>query len=456
MKLRKVQIYGFKTFADKTDIEVNADLIAVVGPNGCGKSNIVDAILWGLGETKASHIRAKTSTEVIFSGSTRRKRLGFCEVTLYFDNEDASLPIDTPEVAVTRRLTRSGDSQYKINGRNCRLRDVNDLLADSGLGRAGYAIVGQQEIDQALAASPERRRNWIDEAAGVMRYRVRRIESLRRLASAQEHLDRVHDIIKEIEKQRGPLARDAENAKRYKQVQQTLRSMESGLLITDLAKAVQKLTEIEEQLKTAMQMVEQESAAAEALEKEAHEGTVQLEQVESDIEAAREVYQAARTGLEQLNTALQVAKSKLEGLDALEESISDDDSVSKERIEEARADLKKSDTEAAAETEALEKLRVSLSGADQEAKDLTLELRSVDAQVASARAESAEVQKQQVEEEQREKRLKDIKEEIAGIDEAVPELKKAIKEASKAFGKVESEMNKVRAVSYTHLRAHET
>jgi chromosome segregation protein len=215
MRLKRVRIFGFKTFADRTEVSLDGGIIAVVGPNGCGKSNLVDAILWALGESNARHLRAAASQDVIFSGSARRKPVGFAEVSLLFDNEDGALPIDTPEVTVTRRLNRAGDSEYFINRRSCRQRDIHELLADSGLGRAGYAIVGQKEIDQALAASPEDRRAWVDEAAGVQRYRARKVESVKRLASAREHLVRVDDILRELESQREPLREEAEVAKRY-------------------------------------------------------------------------------------------------------------------------------------------------------------------------------------------------------------------------------------------------
>ena len=154
MKLKRVKLFGFKTFAERVELDLEGDLIAVVGPNGCGKSNLVDAILWGLGESNARSLRAQTGQDVIFNGSVNRKPLGFAEVHLHFDNEDGALPLDSAEVMISRKLNRSGDSDYQINRKSCRQRDVYDLLSDSGLGRAGYAIVGQREIDAALAASP--------------------------------------------------------------------------------------------------------------------------------------------------------------------------------------------------------------------------------------------------------------------------------------------------------------
>jgi len=237
MRLKRVRIQGFKTFADRTEVNLDGGLVAVVGPNGCGKSNIVDAILWGLGEGNSRHLRAQTGQDVIFNGSLTRKAVGFAEVTLIFDNEDRSLPIDANEVMITRRLNRSGDSDYEINKTNCRQRDVLELLADSGLGRAGYAIVTQKEIDQALAASAEDRRAWIDEAAGVQRYRARKIDSLRRLQQAESHLERVADILTELEGQREPLREEAEQARRYRAAFEALRSIEAGLLARDISQA---------------------------------------------------------------------------------------------------------------------------------------------------------------------------------------------------------------------------
>src|SRR5690242_525981 len=140
MRLKRVRIFGFKTFADKAEFNIEGGLVAVVGPNGCGKSNLVDAILWGLGEGNARHLRAQSSADVIFGGSSRRKPLGYAEVNLLFDNEDGVLPIDSSEVSIGRKVTRAGDSEYSINRQNCRQRDIYDLLADSGLGRAGYSI----------------------------------------------------------------------------------------------------------------------------------------------------------------------------------------------------------------------------------------------------------------------------------------------------------------------------
>ena len=448
MKLKKVQIFGFKTFADRTDINIDADLIAVVGPNGCGKSNIVDAILWGLGETKASHIRAKTSQDVIFAGSTRRRKLGYCEVTLVFDNEDGSLPIDTPEVAVTRKLDRGGgDSDYRINGRACRLRDVNDLLADSGMGRAGYAIVGQQEIDQALAASPQQRRDWIDEAAGVMRYRARRVESLRRLEAADEHLARVSDILKEIESQRRPLEREAEAARKYKQVRASLREMESGLLILEVADAVAKLDELDEKLRNAVRIADEENSRAERLEAEARGATDEISKTDERIEAMRSAHHEAQTAFEHASAAMQVAVSKLESLGVLQETLSGEAEAGLERVQQAESDLKRAREEEAAEAKALEALRTELSGADVAARKLTHDLRAAEAALQEAREAAGRNQRIELEDAHRQERANTIKEEIAGVVGALPDLRKGVKDADSKFKSLDAIVREARESS---------
>lgn len=448
MKLKKVQIFGFKTFADKTEINIDADLITVVGPNGCGKSNIVDAILWGLGETKASHLRAKTSHDVIFSGSARRRKLGYCEVTLVFDNEDGSLPIDTPEVSVTRKLSRGGDSDYRINGRACRLRDVADLLADSGMGRAGYAIVGQSEIDQALAASPQQRRDWIDEAAGVMRYRNRRVEALRRLEYADEHLSRVNDILHEIESQRKPLEREAEAARKYKQLRASLREMESGQLILEIGDAVAKLDELDEKLRNAARIADEEMTRVERLETEARSVTEEISQTEEIVDARRQAHREAQTAYEQASAALQVAVSKLEGLEVLETTITGEAEAGHERVVQAETDLETARQDEKRESETLDELRTALSGADNEARQLTHELRHAEAALLEARELATRNHMLSLEVAHREERVRAIEEEIAGIESAIPDLRDAIAEAESSFGALDATVQEAREKSH--------
>src|SRR5918998_1620545 len=206
MYLKSLALSGFKTFANDTQLEFGPGITAIVGPNGSGKSNIVDAILWSLGERSHKALRGHAPTDVIFNGSAARAQMGMAEVSLFFDNDDQSLPLDFKEVQVTRRVFRDGDSEYAINKTKCRLRDVSDLFLDTGVGPETYSIVSQSEIDSILSAKPEDRRGLIEGAAGVQKYHARRNETRRKLDRVQADLTRVADIMSELDSQLGPLA----------------------------------------------------------------------------------------------------------------------------------------------------------------------------------------------------------------------------------------------------------
>ena len=355
MRLTRVRIQGFKTFADRCEFTVDGGIVAVVGPNGCGKSNLVDAILWGLGEGSARTLRASAGIDVIFNGSARRKAMGFAEVTLTFDNEDNALPIDTAEVAVTRRLDRSGDSLYQINRRTCRLKDVHDLFADSGLGRSGYSIVGQKEIDAALSAGAEERRAWIDEAAGVQRYRARRLESIRRLTSAKEHLERVSTMLRELEAQRGPLERAAIKAKRCRELSDALREVEVGLLARTLADTGEQVKACEIRLEEARQVTDAESLRADSLESESSELGVRVSLVEAEMDLVRTTQQAALTTIERADASIALVEQKLASLrDARLGLVGSADEL-RQRMADANRDV-----DAAQEDEDAEKHRLSV------------------------------------------------------------------------------------------------
>ncbi|MCA0360715.1 MAG: chromosome segregation protein SMC [Armatimonadetes bacterium] len=445
MNLKRVKIYGFKTFADKTEFEIDGNIISIIGPNGCGKSNIVDAILWGLGETNARNLRAQTAKDVIFNGSGTRKAVGYAEVTLVFDNEDGTLPIEGAEVSVTRRLTRSGESDYFINKRPCRLRDVSDLLADSGLGRAGYAIVSQSDIDQALSASAVQRRAWIDEAAGVQRYRVRRTEALRRLESTEEHLQRVHDIITEIETQRAPLAEEAEIAKRYKAALGGLREVESSLLRRELADSIKEVEELETRIDSVMKLSEDDALKADRLERLAAETFTKANDLDIKIEGLREQQQAAQSRWEQASAAAQIAQHKLESLDNLQSTLSEEVKHSGEQLAEAEKAVAETSAEEARERENLQRLETELSGADGEAKQLAAALKDLERQVEAARKIVAERQKWEVELAHRESRIKQLRKEIAGIVNTLPDLAEGIAEAEKLHGEADAKVNEAKS-----------
>jgi len=429
MKLKRVKILGFKTFADKAEFDLDGDIIAVVGPNGCGKSNIVDAILWGLGESNARQLRAQTGKEVIFAGSTHRKPIGFCEVSLLFDNEDGALPMDAAQVSITRRLTRGGESDYQINRRTCRLRDINDLLADSGLGRAGYAIVGQSEIDQALAASPQQRRGWIDEAAGVQRYRARRVEALRRLQAAEDHLVRIHDIITEIEHQREPLAAEAEQARQYKSTMASLREVESGLLSKELLSATEEISRLQVVSAEVSRRSEELTVEIRAVEHESLTNQEEIRKGEILLETLRAEQQRLQSDLEQAHAQRQIAEHKLESLAVLAATIDEETSSAEDRRRLAESDLEKAKAQFESEAKAHAELHERLGGVDLEAKRLDERLQELELALGKARQVVAVRQRLEVEMAHRQIRLKQIAAELAGIDATLPDLEAALLEA---------------------------
>ncbi len=429
MRLKRVRIIGFKTFADKTEFTLEGDVTAVVGPNGCGKSNLVDAILWGLGEGNTRSLRAATGQDVIFNGSPKRKAVGFAEVTLVFDNEDQSLPIDTAEVVITRRLTRGGDGDYSINKRSCRLRDIHELLADSGLGRSGYAIVGQKEIDAALAASAEERRGWVDEAAGVQRYRARKVESQRRLAQANDHLSRVGDIISEIESQRGPLRDEAERAHRYKHIAQSLREVEVGLLAREAAEAIREIGELAAKIQTSSRLAVEEAARCESLDAEAARVRAELQVKETETESLREALQEAVTTLERSESNLKLAEQRLQSLTEQEGSLDEDAATIAERIRASEHEVAASLDEETASYERLKELKAALGGASAEAKALAAELDSLERELREARRIEQDRLKAEAAAHQQASRRKDVERELSGIKSAIPDLEAAVSDA---------------------------
>ena len=226
MRLKKLEIHGFKSFADRTEIVFNQGITGIVGPNGSGKSNIGDAVRWVLGEQSAKLLRGSSMQDVIFNGTQKRKPLSYCEVSLVFDNEDRALPMDYAEIMVTRRVYRTGESEYFLNRSVCRLKDVIDLFRDTGIGKEGYSIIGQGRIDEILSRKGEDRRLVFEEAAGIVKFRARKEEADRKLAHTKENLDRVDDILEELNRRLAPLEEDAKNARIYLELSAELKQLD--------------------------------------------------------------------------------------------------------------------------------------------------------------------------------------------------------------------------------------
>ena len=256
MYLKSLVLKGFKSFADRAVLSLEPGMTVVVGPNGSGKSNISDAVLWVLGEQSAKQLRGQAMEDVIFAGSSARQAVGLAEVDLVLDNSDGTLPLDFDEVVVTRRMYRSGESEYLINGSPSRLMDVLDILNDSGLGRDTHSIISQGSLQNVLRARPEDRRLLIEEAAGILKHKKRKERSARKLKNMDGELQRVHDIAGEIDRQLKPLERQANRARQHEQLTEELKSVELSLAVDDLRRLQDSWRETERLEKEADSLVE--------------------------------------------------------------------------------------------------------------------------------------------------------------------------------------------------------
>lgn len=245
---KEIEMVGFKSFADNTHINFDGGITAIVGPNGCGKSNVSDAIRWVLGEQSSKALRGKSMQDVIFAGTEKRKKLSYCEVSLVFDNTNKWFNIEYDEVVITRKLYRSGESDYMINHNPCRLKDIRDLLYDSGIGKDGYSIIGQGRVEEIIQSKPEERRAIFEEAAGIAKYKARKIETENRLARVRDNLSRAGDIMTEVERRLGPLKRQSEDAKKYLEYRDTLKQLEINAYIYQYDHAAQIKQEIDTKL----------------------------------------------------------------------------------------------------------------------------------------------------------------------------------------------------------------
>ncbi|HSL93746.1 MAG TPA: AAA family ATPase, partial [Bacillota bacterium] len=251
MRIKRIEIHGFKSFADKTDIDLGAGLTAVVGPNGSGKSNLAEAVKWVLGEQSARILRGQRMDDIIFSGTAKRKGVGYAEVSLVFDNAEKRLPLEYSEVVITRRAYRSGEGEYLINRKACRLRDITELFLDTGVGKDSYSFVGQGRIEEILNADPRQRRGIFEEAAGISRYKLRKRETETRLDEVQANLRRVSDIEAELQMQLAPLQEEAERASRYLDLQSTRDSWSKELLLYEMGLAERQVASIRTQIEKA-------------------------------------------------------------------------------------------------------------------------------------------------------------------------------------------------------------
>lgn len=302
MYLKSIEVHGFKSFANKIDFQFHNGITGIVGPNGSGKSNVADAVRWVLGEQRIKQLRGASMQDVIFSGTELRKPLGYAYVAITLDNSDHQLAIDFDEVTVARRLYRSGESEYLINNAPCRLKDVNELFYDTGIGKEGYSIIGQGQIDRILSGKPEERRELFDEAAGIVKFKRRKDSAVKKLEAEKQNLLRVTDILSELEKQVAPLERQSEKAKIYLKKKEILKNLDVNVFLLENEKLRQQLEQTQEKLSIASGDLKETTEKYEGIREEYEKGQSEIERLEKEMDASRA-----------LLTDTSVLRGKLEG-----------------------------------------------------------------------------------------------------------------------------------------------
>ena len=311
MELKKLELQGFKSFADKTEIIFLDGITTIVGPNGSGKSNISDAIRWVIGEQSAKNLRGSKMEDVIFAGTEARKKIGFAEVSMYLDNSDGTLPIDYNEVIVTRRVYRSGESNYLINGTECRLKDIQALFMDTGLGKDGYSIISQGKVDEILSNKSEERRHIFEEAAGIVKYRTRKEEAQRKLENTETTLTRVGDVIAEIENNIEPLQKRAETAKEYLKLRDELKLLDVKLFINAVDNNSSNIEQIDDMLNTLSQDIEKQEALTHENEEKKIELKNKVNELSTKIEELREKFFQVENEKEKLNSKISLLEANI-------------------------------------------------------------------------------------------------------------------------------------------------
>ena len=399
MRLKSLEVQGFKTFPDKTKLSFEQGITSVVGPNGSGKSNISDAIRWVLGEQSPKSLRCSKMEDVVFNGTDTRKRTGYAEVTLNIDNKDRFLDFDGDEIAVTRRYYRSGESEYLINKAAVRLKDINELFMDTGLGRDGYSMIGQGKIDSIVSSKSEDRREIFEEAAGISRYRYRKIDAERKLKNTEDNLLRLRDIVTELEERVGPLKKQSEKAQQFLKYSEEKRGLEIALWLISLDKSQDNLKEQDEKISIARSQYEDaEKALAEIhseteeiyqkngeLSAKADSLRAEISKLDSDIAEKKSLISVAENDILHHNENIERIKGEIERADddmsKLEQSIND----KQKKITTLDAEITGKQKLYSKVSEELNVINLDSSKSGDELQSLTAELSTLTTQSADAR-----------------------------------------------------------------------
>ena len=395
MLLSSIQIQGFKSFADKTVLKFGKGITAVVGPNGSGKSNISDAVRWVLGEQSTKSLRGQSMEDVIFGGTENRRPHGYCEVTLNIDNTDRTLNFDNDNVAITRRYYRSHESEYAINGVSVRLKDIHELFMDTGLGRDGYSMIGQGKIDNIISSKSGERRDIIEEAAGISKYRYRKLEAEKKLSGAEENLLRLHDITDELEARVGPLKEQSKKAEKFLELSESKKELEIGLWLYTLDNSKEALRAQESKIAAAQLTYREIDEALSDFDRKTEENTAYFARLTSEIEGERlnisnlnEEFVKNDGAVTVINNDIEHNNQSIERLKAETEQLGRSDSEALAEIEDKKAKAEQKRTEKAELEEKLrgleEKLSVMLNDSESISRQIEDKVKSLNALTAES------------------------------------------------------------------------
>lgn len=445
MNFDKIELIGFKSFADRLEIRFDAGVTGIVGPNGCGKSNVADAIRWVLGEQSAKTLRGSSMQDVIFSGTQNRKSLSYCEVSLHFDNTNRIFSLDYNEVVITRKLYRSGESEYYINRQPSRLRDIVELLHECGIGKEGYSIIGQGKVEELLSAKPEERRAIFEEATGIAKFKGKKAEIERKLMRTRENLVRYIDILSELERQLGPLQKQADDARKYNAIAEELKYHEINHYIYKFNNVNKEKDKVQARINAAIgEIVSRED---------------QFKTIQSEYEANSAAIIEADENIQKMNEKI------LENSVAYEKRLGDV-KLYGERINSCKADIRRLNGEIESCAARAEKLREEISRKEEERKENVELIRQLDERAAKLNIELMEINRQLAkgEDDAQESRQKvldslqtmtDIKINITSISEKRNALSDKREDLEKRIASLRAKMAEVEAEGAGYMRQAE-
>ncbi len=452
MYLKRLELQGFKSFADKTVLEFMPGITTVIGPNGSGKSNISDSIRWVLGEQSMKSLRGSKSEDIIFSGTQNRKSLGFAEASIVIDNTDGKLPIEFSEVTVTRRIYRSGESGYYINKTPCRLKDVLELFMDTGIGKDGYSIIGQGKIDEILSNKSEDRRAIFEEAAGIVKYRVRKNDSEKKLEQTKVNLLRINDILSEIEVNLEPLKKQSEKAKKFLDLREELKGIEIGLFLFNIDNYKEKISEIKKNIEIFVNQNNNEEAKMEDRQNIKEKLKEAIDKITLKIEETQNLGFEMRGKQEKINSDINIAKERIANnkenydryLKEIEEvslRITELEEERKQRLDKKTnlfSNREKFAKELEEKEKELEKISAKLSS---EEKVIEEKKKKVEQNIDLKYEKATLINTQEVNYENLEKREKTVKNEISDTISELDQKRLEKDEISKTFYEIEAKRN---------------